>query len=610
MMICLKATFFPSATTAAVCMAAILCGSQSRAVGQTTDSAPLKKQLPADQRAFKGARATMDPEQRLEALRSFVQTYPKSDRVSTAQGAILTVLLDSFPQRTPEIDAQAKIDIKRSSKGLDRSNEETYVAYQLAEAGPAGVDLRRAEKLAKDALNHLEETTYDRDLAKNYTKYKVPVPKPEAMHKDFSETRAEALAVLADVYLREGKQAPAASLTLEAYSLDPMIDDVNTMRGRIALVNHKDAETLDSFERAQLLGAIKPVDREKMMELYRAAHAGSDAGFAAEMDARYAQLFPPPFTPGKHAPAAGGRTILLELFTGSACGPCVGGDLAVDGLLESYPRSEVVALAFDQHIPEPDPLANPDSVARAQVYGISGTPSFVVDGTLEPFYGGHRDGSKDLYEKLVKLVDADAAGTSDVALKLTAEKGPGGMVQAHAVVTLPSTTELQEKLTAPAAAEPATAAAADKKGAAGKEKKAAMPAVSAAEAAPVEPRIIVNFALVEDEIRYSGENGIRFHRMVVRALSKPADEGFAANPSAAVTLDASFDPDAISRSLATYLDDYEQKNDRFGKIAFLSKDTKMQPGHLAIAAWVQDARTHRVLQAALIPVGDPQKEGL
>jgi hypothetical protein len=603
MMIRFKQTLFTPAAAATVCMVAILCGSPSQASAQTTDSAPLKKQLPADQRAFKAARAITDPEQRLEALRSFVQAYPKSDRVDRAQSAILTVLLDSFPQRVPEIDAQVKTEIKRSGKGLDRANEETYVAYQLAEAGAAGVDLRRAEKLAKDAASHLDEPTYDQQTARNYAKFKVPAPKPESMHKDFVETRAETLAVLADVYLREGKQALAASLTSEAYALDPMIDDVNTMRGRIALTNHNDAETLDSFERAQLLGAIKPADRDKMMQLYRAAHAGSDAGFIAEMDARYAQLFPPPFTPGKHTATASGHTILLELFTGSACPPCVGGDLAVDAMLESYPRSEVVALAFDQHIPEPDPLANPDSVARAEVYGISGTPSFVVDGAIEPFYGGHRDGSEGLYDKLVKLVDAEAATGSGVDLKLAADKGPGGLVQAHAVVTLPSAAELQARIAASAAAgKPATTAAG--------EKKAAIPAPSAAEATPAEPNIVVNFALVEDDIRYSGENGIRFHRMVVRALAKPAGEGFAAAPSAAVTLDASFDPDAISRSLATYLDDYEQKNDRFGKITFLSKDTKMQPNHLAIAAWVQDAKTRRVLQAALIPVGDPQKEGL
>ena len=94
-----------------------------------------------------------------------------------------------------------------------------------------------------------------------------------------------------------------------------------------------------------------------------------------------------------------------------------------------------------------------------------------------------------------------------------------------------------------------------------------------AAAAPAEPQLVVNFALVEDEIRYSGENGIRFHRMVVRALAKPADSGFRVTAGDNFDLDASFDLAAISGALRTYLDDYEQHNDRFGKITFISKDT-------------------------------------
>src|SRR5580698_10838024 len=79
-------------------------------LAQTTEPAPAaaaKKQLPADQRAFKAARATMDPAKRLEAMRAFVHDYPKStSRVSRAQNDILTILVNNFPERTEEIDAQ------------------------------------------------------------------------------------------------------------------------------------------------------------------------------------------------------------------------------------------------------------------------------------------------------------------------------------------------------------------------------------------------------------------------------------------------------------------------------------------------------------------------
>ncbi len=104
-------------------------------------------------------------------------------------------------------------------------------------------------------------------------------------------------------------------------------------------------------------------------------------------------------------------------------------------------------------------------------------------------------------------------------------------------------------------------------------------------------------------MRYSGENGVRFHRMVVRSLAKPADTGFETHGEGTATFDASFDPAAISKSLTGYLDGFEAQNDRFGKIAFLTKDMTMQPSHLGVAVWVQDTVSHKVLQAAFAPLG-------
>src|ERR1700733_12534370 len=61
---------------------------------QASESAPVKKQLPADVRAYKAAEAVVDPEKRLAAMRSFVKEYPKSPRVSDAQSEIFKTLLD------------------------------------------------------------------------------------------------------------------------------------------------------------------------------------------------------------------------------------------------------------------------------------------------------------------------------------------------------------------------------------------------------------------------------------------------------------------------------------------------------------------------------------
>jgi hypothetical protein len=561
---------------------------------QPEDAPPVKKKPAADVRAYHAARVLEDPQQRIAALRAFLHDYPKSDYLGHAQDALFTTLLEHFPDRTADIEALAKSLIKQSGKGAGAAREESYLAWLMANAGPSGADLPYAEKLAAHVVTHLTEPAFNAYTVSRYAKFKIAAPKPAELHAEFAETRGEALAALAAVYLLQGKQPQTDKLVGEAYSLAPKVDDVNSVRGRLALANHNDALALESFEAAQLLGAVTATDRTKMMDLYRQSHSGSEAGFDEEMDARYAKLFPAPLAPAKPNPVSGGHTVLLELFTGSACGPCIGGDLAVDGLLDTYPRSEIVALAFDQHIPDPDPLTNPDSAARADFYDVAHTPSYVLDGKQQPIYGSDREGSRNLYDSLAKWIDAEAARPTGIELKLAASQGPGGIVQAHATVTLPAQADILKALTpAPQAPDPS------------KPTSGQQPAVKPApkvEEVPTDSRLILNFALVEDDVRYSGENGIRFHRMVVRALSKPAYTGFHVEPGGTATLDASFNLAAVSASLVSYLDTYEQKNEKFGKIKFLTKDMTMQPSHLAIAAWVQSPSTHRVLQAALIPV--------
>ena len=55
------------------------------------------------------------------------------------------------------------------------------------------------------------------------------------------------------------------------------------------------------------------------------------------------------------------RVVVVELFTGAECPPCVSADVAFDALLETYKPNEVVLLEYHLHIPGPDPLTNADS---------------------------------------------------------------------------------------------------------------------------------------------------------------------------------------------------------------------------------------------------------
>jgi len=304
-------------------------------------------------------------------------------------------------------------------------------------------------------------------------------------------------------------------------------------------------------------------------------------------------MFPPPFTPAPRPSAVGGHTALLELFTGSGCPPCVAADDASEALLKSYSRDEVVVLEEDQHIPEPDPLANPDTVGRADFDRVLSTPSFMLDGKKLPALGGTREESETLYGNLTKMIDAEQAKPSPVKLILTAHRNANGQVDAKIIVVV------DENLSADHRAWSSPTPSSES----GSGGQAPMQAtVSAARSTEPQPKLVVNFALVEDNVRYSGENGIRFHRMVVRSLFSPADQGQAVAAGSTATLSASFDAAAISVKWAAYLSAYEMNNERYGRINFLSKDTTITPSHLAVAAWVQDSSTHHVYQAAFIPV--------
>jgi len=582
----------------AICLAALVTVGATTSQSQDTP----KMQLPADQRAFDAARATVDPEQRLAAMQLFLKNYPKSNRVDRAQSDIFDTLVKYFPQRTAQIDTQAKILVKNAGKGFGKLYYETDVADNLAEANDTGVDLPRAEKLAKDASNKFIEADFDKDAVASAKKYKYPQPTAAAMHSRFTSGRASALAALAKVDMDEHQPQPATALLDQAYALDPNVAEVNLLRGEQALDQHKDAEALEDLERAQLTGELKSPWRKKMVELYRSAHGGSDQGFLAEMDAQYARIFPEPFTPQQTKPTDGTRTALLELFTGSACDPCVSADLAVDALLKTYTRKQLVVLAFDQHIPEPDPLANPDSIARAKSYGVAFTPTSRLNGKNLWEGGGPRTNAEKAYDQAVKQIDADATKASGVQLQLTANSADG-LIHAHATVSIDNPQLLQQSL---APDPPAKTADGKTPTATATQPAPAAQPTPAVQVAPIEPHLVANIALVEDEVRYSGENGIRFHRMVVRSLAQPAGSGSPVEPGK--PLEATFDSATISATLKSYLDGYEQKNDRFGKVEFLAKDTTLEPTHLAIAAWVEDTTTHRVLQAAFVSLGSSAED--
>lgn len=515
-----------------------------------------KKASAADLQAFRDARKISDPQAKIDALRRFVTQYPKSSRAGTARSLLLETLVKHFPERTNELDQQVNTVLKHAH-GEFQMYDYDDVASTLADGN---VLLPRAERISQKSLKMLQEKTYSAAMRKEYIEAKLKPPGDADLHRKFLAARSGFEATLGRIYVKQGKTAEGQPLLKLAYSDNPDNSVAAAELGSLAAKDGKNEEAFTYVTRARLTGKLDGSQQKLLEQLYATKHGGSMAGFEEYLDERYKALFPDPLKVLKYTATgnAPDRTVLEELFTGSGCDPCAGADLAIDAELERYTRKELVLLAFDQHIPEPDPLTNPDSVKRFSFYQATGTPTLALDGTTK-IIGADRNGSKERFEEINALVEKDLRSPAEAQITLTARRS-SGLVVVHA-------------------------AAAGIKGAS-KDLK-------------------LQIVLVEDELRYSGENGIRFHPMVVRSMAH-GGEGFAVAPGKGCEVEYKFDIPEISDGLKNYLDGYEKSNDRFGPITFLQKMYKIDPAGLSVVAFVQDVKTKTVLQAAYVRVANSE----
>src|SRR6185369_16422371 len=124
----------------------------------------------------------------------------------------------------------------------------------------------------------------------------------------------------------------------------------------VEVLNEQDglsAVTLPYARRAERL--LNPKDRaslrKRALTLLAAAleRAGKEdeakevAGRAKKIDdAVSTQPYAP--RPGKN-----NRTVVVELFTGAECGPCIAADLAFDALAKTFQPSEAILLEYHEH---------------------------------------------------------------------------------------------------------------------------------------------------------------------------------------------------------------------------------------------------------------------
>lgn len=269
----------------------------------------------------------------------------------------------------------------------------------------------------------------------------------------------------------------------------------------------------------------------------------------------------------------------------------MGASLAFSAGLEKYRREDYVLLSYHVHIPLPDPMVNPATLARQKFYGVNSSPSYYVDGESSGG-GGSADTAKSLFEtKIDQMVVRHLDEKPEASLKLSA-KAVGSTVVVKTDVS---------------------------------------------QVASKSDKLKLHVALVEDLVRYSGENGLRFHDMVVRAMAEPpaaaagktpdvkkeaADKaapapdapkttastvpavpekvlGFSVKPGQGGKFQYTFDLKKAEAEGLAHLQDFET-NTRKGQYSFRQKKYAIDAGRLSVVVFLQDEATKKILQTVYL----------
>jgi len=237
----------------------------------------------------------------------------------------------------------------------------------------------------------------------------------------------------------------------------------------------------------------------------------------------------------------------------------VGAGLAFDAAQERYTRQDFIWLNYHVHIPLPDPMVNPSTAARRTFYGVNSSPSYFFDGESDGG-GGSAEMAKGLFDskvdpKIQKHLEAPPEAA--IALKATAT---GHTVKARATVS---------------------------------------------KVASKSEKLRLQIVLAEESVTFSGENGERFHPMVVRSLAVDAKaaQGFAVAPGKGGSFEFTFDLAKAMADAKEGLSNYETK-DRKGEYTFREKKHEIKNGLVAVA-FVQDEATKKVLQATFVKIAPP-----
>ncbi|MEP7271745.1 MAG: hypothetical protein ABI882_09580, partial [Acidobacteriota bacterium] len=550
--------------------------------------------LPEDELAGKMRAVRNDPPKYLDLLIQSIVQFPDSRYAESGGYSFASAL-----------KKQAQLD---KDPAKLRALAERYINGTLAAPAPLrvrmnGTALRamldndlpdEAASLARQTIALLNEKEYlvfmrsrhERDVAsalKANPKYK-PM---EFVDSDWSERFVQESSVyythLGNAELKLNKLDEADAAFRKAYEL---ARDSAAAAGLATVLEKrgKDSEALEYLTEAVLSGKLNRAGLDQFYAIYRRTHGGNLSGVEEHLDNRYRRGYRNPVKGEKYTATSlrTGHAVLAEFFTGAGCIPCIPFDYTFESTINDYSRRDVVLLVFHFHAPTLDPMGNRSTDGRLIYYGVNSAPTLILDGEkFKPEEAGDTrlksvavKNSQTIYGAVKRAVDKGIETPLEARIKVSAERS-GRMIRASASVD-----GLKNSVDA-----------------------------------------TLNFALVEDEVHYSGENGLRLHPMVVRNLAKPAGwgYGFSVEAGQAKTVDHSFDLDAIIDENRRYYDEWPVERNKevnarvggemeFDVGRFKQERHLINPEKISVVAFLQDNKTKKILQSAFVRVVMSKKQ--
>ena len=350
----------------------------------------------------------------------------------------------------------------------------------------------------------------------------------------------------------------------------------------------------------------KIIPTERLATLWMEKHGsteGMDEFIADVYDKELLSFVDPPVASTPED--ADKHIVLVELFTGSRCAPCVAADVGLEGVEKTYSKSQVLTLRYHVHVPGHDPLTNEDCEARFHnYYKAAGTPSMFVDGHTLSGVAGFMPNSPQTYLGLRNAIDqlrdpskteepvdpaAEKQETSDESDKAESKD------DAKTATTddkEPATDEAAEKADATEADKVESKLTIDLK--VSRQQDTIQVSATVNGLTPETPNVRLMLALAESGIKYEAFNGIRHHDMVVRQLIG-GDRGTALKDGA-LAYQGSVDVEELRDQLHSYLTKFEENQG----VEFTSMPLDL--AKLSVVAFVQEVETRRVLRSVIAPV--------